>query len=528
MTVDRMKYQTKIKIISICIIGFFIIQGNFTSIATHTLPNIKAEKSDTPLDNRDAFGVFIDCEIINGHVNINLAKELGSQVTRLLLPWWAVEPAENEFNFTLCDKLLTVHAQAGITPVVTLLCNSEWGTDPPGGPGIIGSSPPINMSQYVRFVQTVVERYKEIVSYWQIENEVIEGSPYWHGTNEEYGELLENASDAIKQVDPDALVVLQGIPCLYLKKISEGELNDQYYNYLMGNCSQFFDLIDIHYYQEPDIIYPVVQFLNETMNDYGYTKEIICTEAGDLDLGLFVKHLNHPDDPIPIIEELLDIPAVWDALTMILSGGVTNEELIWFSIFLKDHEEAGPILERYQAENLVKRVALILSQGVQQIHWLGIKANDQNPPDWFWPQMPLVDSDNRKKPHYYTYTLLIEKLQNFTEVQEINTSQGGSMIRFTCSQGNTIDVLWIENDEMIMDLAPYYSTSHVVITHIITERGETEDDAIIEMLPADSIPVTNTPIFIEETSEEDYRLLMSMNSNLDRYKFFLIRYIPSL
>jgi hypothetical protein len=153
------------------------------------------------------------------------------------------------------------------------------------------------------------------------------------------------------------------------------------------------------------------------------------------------------------------------------------------------------------------------------MHWLGIKANDQNPPDWFWPQMPLVRSNRSKKPSFFTYKLLIEKLQDFTEVQEINTSQGGSMIRFTCSNDHTIDVLWAEHDEINMDLSSYYSTSHVVITHIITERGQTEDDAIIEILQADSIPVTNTPIFIEETSEEDYRLVMSMDCNLDRFKF---------
>jgi hypothetical protein len=473
------------------------------------------------LDSASPFGVFGDIfyDPNTGRLNLDEAIELGNQITRLILTWWMVEPEEGKFTFDLPDLVIDMHYNARISPVITLLSNSEWATRGIGGPEITGSSPPINMTQYERYVRTVVNRYKDKVEYWQIENEVsdttIEPSPrFWNGTKEEYLELLQHAYITIKQVDPDAKVVLQGFADGMFILINEGNTTIQeFFEYLMDNGSSYFDVIDFHQYFEPDTVYLEVNMLKETMSKYGYQKELICTEAGDLDLRLFGKHLLNPDEPIPIIEQLLSIDEVALELMEIMRDGVTEQELIDFAVFLKTNSEPRPILEKYQAENLVKRVSLTLSQGVKQIHWVGMIDSEASVAvDWYWAMMPLIDTDGRKKPHFYTYKLLIDELENFTITNEISFNPDEKIIRFNFSDKNNVYVIWGKNSTTV-NLSSYVSTDYVHVTHIVTglDEGNNPIYPQDEIALSEKIPISETPIFVEETS-------VQINVNIARPK----------
>ena len=52
------------------------------------------------------------------------------------------------------------------------------------------SSLPKDIDKYKNFVRHMVERYKNKVKYWQIENEVFDTTLapelFWHGTKEDY------------------------------------------------------------------------------------------------------------------------------------------------------------------------------------------------------------------------------------------------------------------------------------------------------------------------------------------------------
>ena len=452
-------------------------------------------------------------------MNLDEAIEIGNQITRLILPWWMVEPEEGEFTFDLPDLVIDMHYNARISPVITLQSNSEWATREIGGSEITGSSPPINMTQYERYVRTVVNRYKDKVEYWQIENEIgdtsIESSTrFWVGTKEEYLELLQHAYITIKQVDPDAKVVLQGFADGMFILINEGNTTIQkFFEYLMDNGSSYFDVIDFHQYFEPDTVYLEVNILKETMSKYGYQKELICTEAGDLDLRLFGKHLLNPDEPIPIIEKFLSIDEVALKLMEIMGDGVTEQELIDFAVFLKTNDQSRPILEKYQAENLVKRVSLTLGQGVKQIHWLGMIDSEASVAvDWYWAMMPLIDADGRKKPHFYTYKLLIDEMGNFTSINEISFNPDEKIIRFNFSDKNNVYAIWGKNSTTV-DLSGYVSTDYVHVTHIVTEL-DGENNPIYpqdEIAMSEKISVSETPVFVEETS-------VQINVNIARPK----------
>jgi hypothetical protein len=403
------------------------------------------------------------------------------------------------------DTVVDQHYNTGIHLLITLKCNSEWGTISPGGPGTTASSFPKNMSQYERFVSAITSKYADKVKYWQIENEVYEPSKYWNGTKEEYIQLLQHAHDTIKQIDPTINVVLQGFSSLIFILINQGnETLRDFFEYILEEGQNYFDIVDFHQYWEPETVYNSVELLKETMHNFGYEKEIICTEAGDLDIRLFHKHLSNPEDPIPIIQELLSIPAVQIKIYQIISDGiVTEEEFIDLASFLKNHWRAQPILERYQAETLVKRIGLTLSQGIKQIYWLGMKETEASASiDWFWTMMPLISENGRKKPHYYTYKILIDKLKEFTSVDEIVLQSDIKIIRFNITREKTVFIAWSDSECNNIDLSSYITTPSVIVTHIITEKGKTDEHAEIKIVPTSEIKITKTPIFIELLGEQ--------------------------
>jgi hypothetical protein len=103
---------------------------------------------------------------------------------------------------------------------------------------------------------------------------------------------------------------------------------------------------------------------------------------------------------------------------------------------------------------------------------------------------------NEQKPGFYTNKLLIEKLKNFISIEKIDYG----ICRFGFSSKTPVYVLWSDSGNAIIDLSPHVSTGNVKITHIVTELdlyGHPVYPAD-QIVPADSIIATETPIFVEE------------------------------
>ncbi|MCF7861414.1 hypothetical protein K9M79_04125 [Candidatus Woesearchaeota archaeon] len=443
------------------------------------------------LSSGNRFGVFPPT---NPENNLDSVIELGVKKTRFVLSWDMFEPKKGEFNFDLADLYLNKSAKAGITPIITIKSDSSWGSR--SGSDVYASSPPINMADYEKFLTTVVNRYKDKIKFWQIENEVYDNSRYWNGTKEEYIELLKNAYNTIKRIDPEAQIVLQGFPNMMLVMVeNKDEDVIEFFDYIMKN-GEYFDVIDFHQYYTPETVYLEVKVLKNQMNKYGYNKPLICTEAGGPDLRLFNLHRSG-NESVPIIEQLLTIKPVRDEIVSIAVNGVTEQEMIDFARFLKTNTESRPILEKYQAEDLVKRICLTLSQGVELINWLAI-MDFIEPVDWYTSFMGLQDTDGRKKPHFYTYKLLIDKLENSESISEVNISSS-KMIKFTFIDKEPIFVLWSDEANTTIDLSPYLSPENVKITHIVTYLDGNNQPIYPknQIVSVKNVPVSSTPIFVE-------------------------------
>ena len=487
--------KTKKIFIFIILIFIILIAGIFLFLKPTKLhaPESVLENK-TNLEKTNPFGVFPDSNLIDG---LESAKELGINNTRLILSWNQFEPTKNKFNFAQADSALNNHTTAGISPIVTIKSDSAWGSKA----GHLGatSSAPLDWTAYENFLKTAVLRYKDQVKYWQIENEIYDNSQYWKGTREEYIETLKHAHSIIKQTDPEAKIVLQGFADMMFIMINNDDKKiESFLDYIMSN-GQYFDVIDFHQYFEPDTIYIDMTVLRKVMNKYNLSKPIICTEAGGLDLRLFGQQIQSASNPtipeVPIIKKLLSVPSVSNELKNILKEGVSEKERIDFGIFLKTDQQARLILEKYQAEDLTKRIGLTFSQDVQIFNWFSI-IDSEKPSEWFFSHLGLIDSNGRKKPHFFTYKILIEKLKGFNKAEEVSFNP--RIIKFSFSDKPPVFIAW-NQEPTTVNMEKYFSDKNIILTHIVTSLDKKNNPVYLpdEIVSPKSIRLDETPILLK-------------------------------
>jgi len=112
---------------------------------------------------------------------------------------------------------------------------------------------PCDMEVYSAFVSAVVERYDGDgvddmpgltmpIKYWEVSNEpsMQEDLVFFTGTPEEYHEILETTYNAVKQADPNAIVVQGGMSGLH------GDSTDFWDSVLADGGADYFDIANIH------------------------------------------------------------------------------------------------------------------------------------------------------------------------------------------------------------------------------------------------------------------------------------------
>ena len=95
--------------------------------------------------------------------------------------------------------------------------------------------------------------------------------------------------------------------------------------------------------------------------------------------------------------------------------------------------------------------------------------------------------------------MAIEKLNYFESVERIDLREGVHCYKFTFSNKKPVFVVWSDSQKRKINLKTYIPSQNVKIIHIITELDDKENPIIIpdEVVPADSIEIDETPIFVE-------------------------------
>jgi hypothetical protein len=124
-----------------------------------------------------------------------LAQSAGVKWSREEFSWGRIEPRKGEYDFAFYDRVVDTARAHGISVYALLAYWSGW-TKPYTEEGV---------DDFVNWTRVLVRRYKDRIKHWEIYNEP--NIFFWQGDKELYPVLLKKCYAAIKEEDPDALVL---------------------------------------------------------------------------------------------------------------------------------------------------------------------------------------------------------------------------------------------------------------------------------------------------------------------------------
>jgi hypothetical protein len=182
---------------------------------------------------------------------LDKAAEIGVKWTRLGASWPSIEKEKGVFDWSETDVAFIKIFDKGITPFVTLGSGNKLYTelstyDDPKLAEIYGYRPgpptqnPEALEAWLRFVGATVERYRDIIKYWEIWNEPNHRN-YWGAPpdGKSYGRLLNVTATLIKEIDPEAIIIGGS-----MAGIEPGFTED----FLSAGTADLIDIISYHNY----------------------------------------------------------------------------------------------------------------------------------------------------------------------------------------------------------------------------------------------------------------------------------------
>jgi len=248
------------------------------------------------------FGVQMYGLLATQSAGLPLTEEAQVYWVRWPLAWSAVEPVNTEpegYRFYRYDSDIAAADSEDLHLVVTILSNPDWAATYRNGP-----IDKVDISEFAEFMGALVERYdgdgwqdapgSPVVDYWEFYNEpdagdelrAEYGASYWGHFGAEYAEMLCAVYPAMKSANPQAQVVLGGLAYDAFEDQGGGFVREFLDDVLTAGGGECFDVMNFHYY-------PVfgwssygpglsgkANYLAAKLEEYGYEKPIICTEAG--------------------------------------------------------------------------------------------------------------------------------------------------------------------------------------------------------------------------------------------------------
>jgi alpha-L-arabinofuranosidase len=286
------------------------------------------------------------------------------------------------------------------------------------------------------------------VDYWQIENEPFGATvldpecnhpinTFWIGNATEYVTLLNECYTALKDASPTDTVILAG-------KASSATLSAFFQQAVAyGN----FDVVDLHSYDTPADSMAMLQAVQALL----------------------------------VVAEKSAIP-IW----MTESGEVDTDTYSAYAAALDDPAEL-----RLQSSQLIVRHVEAFATGVSRIMRLALNPYDADEsPTVKWNHMRLNSNTagTTHKPAYYAYALMVEKLDEFTAVEELSDN----IYKFTVG-GNPVVVAWCPTC-LHVDFSSYFEGES---TLQVTRPPGTTANNTITIEPITSIGLTKMPCFVE-------------------------------
>jgi polysaccharide biosynthesis protein PslG len=209
----QMFFKKIMAIIGLCVISFTLISN--TNIKTQAV-TVTYNRQSTATVPKEYFGMIVNSQ--PGRPMTGVAGSVGSvriwdTTCNAPLIWKYIEPTKGNFDWACLDAYVNDYFSRGLFVHITLGSGPDWAaaetTTLPCAYGGMSCNVP-KVQDYKDYVSAVVNRYKGKIKSYSIWNEfdVFHSIQFWTwDKNVEMANLTRAAYEAIKPVDPAALVV---------------------------------------------------------------------------------------------------------------------------------------------------------------------------------------------------------------------------------------------------------------------------------------------------------------------------------
>jgi hypothetical protein len=445
-------------------------------------------------------------------------REVGGGLTKVYLFWQQVEPEKGRYDWQAVDAFINqlTTPEEGL---IALFSSSLWAVQRPAG--LLPPSPAIVLEDYYRFVRDLVIHCNGRVRYWQ--NDAEPNNPiFWAGSKEEYVAQLKVFYRAVKDADPDAVVVVGGYDGLFNPPGMPPMVNQQagldFFDYVLRESAGAFDLFDLRLYNNPYTIPACVEYMRQRMREFGVEKPVICTEYGGPAFFAFAENRQY----IPLIASWAKsgMDTNSEGLPAEDKTGKNTIEALYqkmpalapqTQMFMQDcPPELQARYERIQARELVTRTLLALSAGVQKlIYWqfAAGKGPRDDLMDLMYGKIGLLEfAEGRAakwRPIAAVYQHMTKQLAGVSHVTRIPCPDQPSIFLFQVDRAGRapLFVAWEQRD-------PFSGEDISPVRVQIPWKGNraTAVDIMGNIVPVEEVegavvlPVGDTPVYVEPLS----------------------------
>jgi hypothetical protein len=238
-----------------------------------------------------------------------LAFQAGARWDRIIFPWSLIQQkgpdSWQELYFS--DAAIRAQVQRGVTMVGVMIYTPQWASinpaygrpvDRPRGLELAYNDPRNTWGQFVR---KLAARHKGVVDNWIVWNEPDLFEPglryTWDGSYEEYFQLLKVAYLNVKEVNPQAKVILGGFSYWWDKQYNRPPYLASLFEVMARDPDRqrfgyYFDTVAVHVYNAPLNSYAVPLTMRRIMEARGLDKPIWIDESNAIPYG-------DPLNPVP-------------------------------------------------------------------------------------------------------------------------------------------------------------------------------------------------------------------------------------
>jgi len=230
-----------------------------------------------------AFGVHAH-ELLNVPIPTleNLARMLDSanvRWVRIVIPWEDVEPVQGQWSWGDLETRFALLKSYNINILGLLYKVPGWASSAPPGtdPRLVPYYVPSDTLNWIIYIDSTVNRFKNYITHWEIWNEPDGGFMYVPqvGTKHiRYVELLRSAYRTIKQRDPQAKVVFAGLTS-GIGSFPKSLFID---SVMARGAADYFDIMNVHFYRYEDT---PVQKVKSVLVRYGKSAPVWVTETNN-------------------------------------------------------------------------------------------------------------------------------------------------------------------------------------------------------------------------------------------------------